>query len=208
MNAGNVLYCLATIVALAGALITVTSRNPIRGAIGLLATIFGIALLFLKLNAQFLAAIQVIVYAGAVVVLFVFVIMLLGPDAAGEVGSFSRGKAKVARAIGGGLLGILSAVALVLLAGKGTDHVRFGHVQPDHGTVEAVGGLLFSDGLVAFELATALLIVAVVGAIAVARGKQTSSHLTPAERGTGKFFQGVVVARDDRGRPPKKVDSK
>ncbi len=206
IGAGNVLFVIAGILALAGALITVSSRNPIRGAMGLLATIFGIALLFLKLNAQFLAAIQVIVYAGAVVVLFVFVIMLLGPDALGEVGSFPKGKSKVSRGIGGGLLAILAGVALVLLAGRGGAHVRFGDVQPDHGSVEAVGGLLFSRGLVAFELATALLIVAVIGAIAVARGKQTKSHLTPAQRGDGEFFHGTVVARDDRGRPPSKGD--
>jgi NADH:ubiquinone oxidoreductase subunit 6 (subunit J) len=68
--------------ALAGALVTVSAKNPIRGAVGLLFTIVGIAALFVRLNAEFMAAIQLIVYAGAVVVLFVVVIMLLGPDAA------------------------------------------------------------------------------------------------------------------------------
>ena len=64
-----------------GAAATVFAKNPIRGAMGLLLCIAGIAGLFLSLHAQFLAAIQLIVYAGAVVILFVFVIMLLGPDA-------------------------------------------------------------------------------------------------------------------------------
>ena len=81
MTAGNVFFALCSIAALVGAMCTVLAKNPIRGAMGLLLTIVGIAGLFLKLNAQFLAAIQLIVYAGAVVVLFVFVIMLLGPDA-------------------------------------------------------------------------------------------------------------------------------
>src|SRR6187431_2271440 len=81
MTVGNVFFVLASIVALFGAFMTIASRSPIRSAVGLLITIVGIAALFLQLNAQFLAAIQLIVYAGAVVVLFVFVIMLLGPDA-------------------------------------------------------------------------------------------------------------------------------
>src|SRR5690606_6771292 len=81
MTAGSIFFALCSVVALVGAIGTISARNPIRSAVGLLATIVGIAGLFLKLNAQFLAAIQLIVYAGAVVVLFVFVIMLLGPNA-------------------------------------------------------------------------------------------------------------------------------
>lgn len=68
--------------ALGGALAVVVSRNPIRSAMGLLLLILSVAGLFLALHAEFLAAIQLIVYAGAIVVLFLFVIMLLGPSAA------------------------------------------------------------------------------------------------------------------------------
>ena len=81
MNAGSLLFFVCAVACLVGALSTIVAKNPIRGAVGLLTTIVGIAGLFLVLDAQFLAAIQLIVYAGAVVVLFVFVIMLLGPDA-------------------------------------------------------------------------------------------------------------------------------
>src|SRR5207253_1086054 len=81
MSAGDLLFGLCTIACLAGAITTVAAQNPIRGAMGLLTTIIGIAGLFLLLRAEFLTAIQLIVYAGAVVVLFVFVLMLLGADA-------------------------------------------------------------------------------------------------------------------------------
>src|SRR6187402_3448413 len=100
MTVGNVFFLVASVVALFGAFMTIASRSPIRSAVGLLITIVGIAALFLMLNAQFLAAIQLIVYAGAVVVLFVFVIMLLGPDA-GHAKETVEPKAKLARAFAG-----------------------------------------------------------------------------------------------------------
>jgi cytochrome d ubiquinol oxidase subunit II len=78
MIAGTILFAVCSLFCIVGALIVILSRNPIRGAMGLLATIVGIAGLFLRLNAEFLAAMQLLVYAGAVVILFVFVVMLLG----------------------------------------------------------------------------------------------------------------------------------
>jgi len=79
ITVGNFFFAVMALISLLGAVLTVAARNPIRSAVGLLGTIIGIAGLFLKLNAEFMAAIQLIVYAGAVVVLFVFVVMLLGP---------------------------------------------------------------------------------------------------------------------------------
>lgn len=73
-------FALASLLVLLGGLATVAARNPIRGAMGLLTSIVGIAGLYLMLSAEFLAAIQILVYAGAVVILFLFVIMLLGTD--------------------------------------------------------------------------------------------------------------------------------
>ncbi|HMJ12478.1 MAG TPA: NADH-quinone oxidoreductase subunit J, partial [Polyangiaceae bacterium] len=146
MSITTVFFALCALLCLAGALITVISKNPIRGAVGLLTTILGIAGLFLKLDAQFLAAIQLIVYAGAVVVLFVFVIMLLGPDAASNEVGF--GKARVSRALGGGLLLVLAAFAMVLLAMSNPEPTLLGTVGPMHGTTEAVGGMLFTEGIV------------------------------------------------------------
>jgi NADH-quinone oxidoreductase subunit J len=186
MSAGNLLFAVCSIACLAGALITVSAQNPIRGAMGLLTTIFGIAGLFLKLRAEFLTAIQLIVYAGAVVVLFVFVLMLLGPDARAPA---RTGRSGASRALGGVLFLITSLLGIVSLSGQGGEH-GLGAPAPDHGSVEAVGRALFGPAMFVFELVTALLIVAVVGAIAVARGRQGSVKKKPAIRSPRDLFAG------------------
>jgi NADH-quinone oxidoreductase subunit J len=193
MSAGTIFFIVCALVCLVGALATVLAKNPIRGAVGLLATILGIAGLFLKLHAQFLAAIQLIVYAGAVVVLFVFVIMLLGPDA-GAAGK-SPSHTRVARLIGGLGLFALSAITLVMLAGVASEPRPFGPLSPDHGSAEAVGGLLFTQAVIPFELASALLIVAVVGAIAVARSRHVPKPAAEAVK-PSELFHGPLHPRD------------
>jgi NADH-quinone oxidoreductase subunit J len=109
-------FWLCAAMAVIGAIATVANRNPIRGAMGLLLTILSIAGLFFALHAQFIAVIQLIVYAGAIVVLFLFVIMLLGPSAVGP--RDSRGI--VARSIGGAVFGVsaLGALYLVVRGGR------------------------------------------------------------------------------------------
>jgi NADH-quinone oxidoreductase subunit J len=192
------MFALCTIVCLVGALSTVLSRNPIRAAVGLLATILGIAGLFLELRAEFLAAIQLIVYAGAVVVLFVFVVMLLGSDAGAQVERDERaaGSGKIARGFSVVVVGAMAVGCALVLIGAAGEPVPFKGVADDHGSIEAVGGLLFSRGLVPFELATVLLIVAVVGAIAVARSKPRKRVVSKEDSPTKRFFHGPVTARD------------
>ncbi|HTV19155.1 MAG TPA: NADH-quinone oxidoreductase subunit J [Polyangiaceae bacterium] len=197
MSAGDLLFALCAVACLAGAITTVSAQNPIRGAMGLLTTIIGIAGLFLKLRAEFLTAIQLIVYAGAVVVLFVFVLMLLGADARAPARS---GRSGPSRALGGGLFAVMSLLALIS-AGSGTKELTpFRGVSPGHGSVEAVGTELFSKGIFAFELATALLIVAVIGAIAVARSRQGAVRGKKVIRSPRDLFAGPVHPRD-AGRP-------
>jgi NADH-quinone oxidoreductase subunit J len=199
-NIGGLYFSLCAVVCLVGALITVMARNPIRGALGLLSTIVGIAGLFLLLRAQFLAAVQMIVYAGAVVVLFVFVILLLGADANDPSGP---GKAKVARVLGSVLLIALGGAASFLLAPELRDHpMPFVPAPSAHGSVAAVGTMIFVQGLVPFELATALLIVAVVGAIALGRSSAATRRpgvpLARREEAnpTLRLFHGPVHPRD------------
>jgi NADH-quinone oxidoreductase subunit J len=188
MTAGNLLFFVCAVACIVGALTTVAAQNPIRGAMGLLTTIFGIAGLFLKLRAEFLTAIQLIVYAGAVVVLFVFVLMLLGPDARAPA---RPGRSGASRALGGALFVLTSVAAVVSVAGEQGKPTQLGRVlNADHGSVEAVGRLMFGSGLFAFELVTALLIVAVVGAIAVGRGRQGASKTKKALRSPRDYFAG------------------
>ena len=171
-------FGMCSLIALLGAIATVAAKNPIRGAMGLLATIVGIAGLYLTLAAEFLATIQLLVYAGAVVILFLFVIMLLGPSA------ISRREARGpwARFIGAGamLLASMSLAMLIIRAQPGAA-TMFGKVPAKFGTIESLGHELFTTGLIPFELSGALLLVAVVGAVAVARGKQIDPTLLAAD---------------------------
>jgi NADH-quinone oxidoreductase subunit J len=176
LHLGQAYFWLCAAMAVIGALATVVAKNPIRGAMGLLFMILNIAGLFLALHAQFLAAIQLIVYAGAIVVLFLFVIMLLGPSATPP--HDQRGR--VPRAFGGVLFGAASLAAIGMLwrasqpATAAAAHKAQGLLEgtpPDFGSIDKFGQILFSADLFPFELSSALLMVAIVGAVAVARGR-------------------------------------
>lgn len=156
--------------ALAGAVGTVASKNAIRAAVALLITIFGIAGLYMTLMAQLLAAIQVLVYAGAVVVLFVFVIMLLGGQ--GDVRRDQRSVVSRTVAVAG--IGIGAVLTLAVLAHVGLGGLRRAAMAPvEFGSVSALGKLVLTDGLIPVELVGVLLTVAIVGVMAVARVRRT-----------------------------------
>lgn len=192
---GNIFFALMAGVSLLGAIITVASRNPIRSAVGLLITIVGIAGLFLKLNAEFMAAIQLIVYAGAVVVLFVFVVMLLGPDASRVPAGPPKGWA--ARAFAGALMLVFAGLTGFLVLGPHAQPTYLQPVASDHGSLELVGREIFTKDVAPFELATALLIVAVVGAIAVARSPAEKKTERGADKpGPQRMFHGPLHPRD------------
>jgi NADH-quinone oxidoreductase subunit J len=161
---------------LVGGLVTVGASNPIRSALGLLGTILGITGMYLLLTAEFLAAIQVLVYAGAVVVLFIFVIMLLGPSAT----SPADARSAIARYVGAGVFAGASIAALSVLLRPSAGTTALPGAPRGFGTIESLGRELFTDGVVPFELSGALLVVAVVGAVAIARGKQPDPTLLPA----------------------------
>jgi NADH-quinone oxidoreductase subunit J len=166
-------------VVLGGGLGVVVSRNPVHSALSLVATLFGVAVLFVELEAHLLAAVQVIVYAGAIVILFLFVIMLLGVDKAEDLETEPIGGQRVlAVATGVGLLGaVLLAFAL---AGKLRVTGRSGAVEAisdDVPNVQAVGELLFTDYIAAFEITGILLTIAVVAAVLMVRKVPSSIEL-------------------------------
>ena len=151
-------------IAVLGALATVIMRNPIRSAVGLFFHIIALAGLYLDLGAQFLSIVQLIVYAGAVVVLFVFVIMLLGPAA--DTPKDARGT--VPR-----MVGVLCAAAAgVIMISTTLAYVkRELPIRPDgYGTLKVIGENLFTSAVIPFELIGITLVTAVVGAFAIARG--------------------------------------
>ena len=172
MTAASLIYfytCAA--LAVGGALWTVIAKNPIRGAMGLMTTILAVAGIFVALHAHFLAAIQLIVYAGAIVVLFIFVIMLLGPSAT----SSRDTRGQLTRVMGGTLFLLVSAAGIYLVARPAWGHAyRLVDYPADFGTIDAIGKTLFTDYLVPFELSSALLMIAIIAAVAVARGRHKS----------------------------------
>jgi NADH-quinone oxidoreductase subunit J len=185
-SVGTIYFWVCALLALGGALSVVIAKNPIRGAMGLLVLILSVAGLFLALHAQFLAAIQLIVYAGAIIILFLFVIMLLGPEAATP--SDRRGLAT--RIFGGGLFGLaaLGALTLVAMAMKADNHpLPLPAPDAGFGGIDAFGSILFADALVPFEVSSALLMVAVVGAVAVAKGRQGVASLSKSEKDAARI---------------------
>lgn len=157
-------------ICLGGALGVVLLRSPVHAVLSLIATMFGIAVLFLAQEAYFLAAIQIIVYAGAIVVLFLFVIMLLGRTDSEE---FQReplvGHRPAALVVGVTILG-LSLTALLSSAAKVTgEHSVLAQLDQDVPDINVLGRVLFTDYIFAVEITAVLLTIAVVGAVVLAR---------------------------------------
>jgi len=171
-------FTCAALMSLVGALGVVLRRNPVHAALSLVLTLFGVAVLFVLLQAEFLAAVQVIVYAGAIVVLFLFVIMLLGVDRIENLRTEPIALQRwVAGLVGLALAGLLGATALVagdetVVRGSGIASAVAGD-DPD-ANVRQIAGRIFGDYVVAFELTSVLLVVAVVGTVVLARRKRAA----------------------------------
>lgn len=174
-------FAASAAVILVGSIGVVVSRNPVHAALSLVMTLFGVAVLFIEQEADFLAAVQIIVYAGAIVVLFLFVIMFLGVDRAEDV--------NVEPLAGQRPLAVAAAVVTLggVLAMAATSHwVTGAHqvVGPINGHVAGpgspagepaqLGKQLFTTYLFAFEATAALLVIAVVGAVVLARRPPTA----------------------------------
>ncbi|GAC1314365.1 MAG: hypothetical protein NVSMB16_11080 [Acidimicrobiales bacterium] len=162
-------FVIASIVVLSGAIGVVTARHPVHSALFLIQTLFGVAVLFVAQEAHFLAAVQVIVYAGAIVVLFLFVIMLLGVDRREEIEAEKlRGQRPAAIALA--LVGLAELALLARSNSWATGSLAVGGAANGPGSnVEKLGRSLFSTYLLAFEVTSALLVIAVVGAVVLAR---------------------------------------
>ncbi len=170
----------AAIMMIGGAIAVIAMRNPVHSALGLVLTLFGVAVQFVAQEAHFLAAVQVIVYAGAIVVLFLFVIMLLGVDKATDLSIEPiRIQRPLAAVMSLGLIALVGAAVIrardAVVIGPGTGIAVAGEVsavptQPPHdANVNQLAENLFSDHVFAFELTSVLLIVAVVGTVVMTR---------------------------------------
>ena len=169
-------------VALAGALGMVSARNAVHSALCLAGTMLSLGLLYMAQGAMFLGFVQIIVYTGAVMMLFLFVLMLVGRDSSDSVVEVLRGQRAAALLFGLGL-----AVLLVGAVGRAfTDVTPVGLAaggQNWNGNVPGIGQLIFTKYLFAFELTSALLITAALGAMVLAYA-QTRAHAKRGQRAT------------------------
>jgi NADH-quinone oxidoreductase subunit J len=177
------LFIVFALIAIVAALGVILSHKPVYSALFLLVNFATLAALYIMLQAQFLAAVQVIVYAGAIVVLILFVIMLIG---GGELGWGDRGtrrpgdkenSASPRFALGWPRITAI-VLAVLLLAGVGYGVIT-GQLYPIQGSeatfgagsVQAIGSVLYTDYVLPFELASVLLLVAMIGAVVLARNE-------------------------------------
>jgi NADH-quinone oxidoreductase subunit J len=156
-------FMVVATVAVVSAMVVLLHKNPVIGALFLVTNLVCIAVLYLLLDAQFLAAIQVIVYAGAIMVLILFVIMLLSlkREEGIHAGSAQR------------FFGALAATGFVALIVRGILPIswRVASVRSDFGTAEFIGRRLFSQYFYPFEMISLVLLVAMAGAVVLAKKK-------------------------------------
>ena len=165
ISAEVVLFWVFAIPLLASAAGVIVARNPVYAAMSLVSAFFWLAGIYVLLTAHLLAFIQVIVYAGAIMVLFLFVVMLLSLTDA-ELGLEKLTALKVVGIVGAA--GVLSLVVTALVQAGPRNMALVGE---DFGTVRAVGRILFTQYLLPFEAVSVLLLVAIVGAVVVAKEK-------------------------------------
>jgi NADH-quinone oxidoreductase subunit J len=186
-----VLFVVFGALALAGAFGVVLARNPVHNALFLLMTLVTMAVFFLMQHAQLVAIIQIVVYASAIVVLFVFVITLLGVDERESLDDPRRLQRPAAV-----VLGVVLLVQVIVLAGRdwvtGAESARGPLEEPRSGNVESLARSLFTDFLWAFELTAVLLVIAVVGGVVLARRARQRPDRSLTEPG------GTDTAKVDR----------
>src|SRR5688572_7844244 len=172
MSVEQVLFYVFGAIAVLSALFVITLKNVVHSAVALAATLLSVAGIFLTLNAEFLAGVQVIVYVGGILVLFIFVIMLISVEMSVVERQFNR-------------QWVIALITCVLLIGelafvvwRGTDSLAIAEAgQPAEsalgvtGNTELVGETLYGQYLLPFEIASILLLVAIVGSVALAKRK-------------------------------------
>jgi NADH-quinone oxidoreductase subunit J len=219
----TVLFFIAGIGAIAGAVGVVTLRDPFFAVLALVAHLLSLSLLFLLLRSEFVAAVQVVVYAGAVMVLYVFVVAYVGGREE-PVGDLLRGRTpagatlRLGSAVLGGALLIELLIALLGTGLKAVSGYGASYTPGPHtfGTPAYIGWLLLTKFLLVFESASFLLLVAAVGGVVLARrrvgledGEEAQAHLTPLDllrpRASGTMVEGVggisyarVLAREEQ----------
>ncbi|HEX9137416.1 MAG TPA: NADH-quinone oxidoreductase subunit J [Nitrospirota bacterium] len=164
-------YCLSAIIILS-ALMVITRRNPVHSAMFLITTLFAVAGIYLQLHAEFLAAVQVIVYVGGIMVLFLFVIMLVNLEVVSTERRFNKQW----------IIALIAGAALLVEFGYVIVRGKASLLPPAAGPAqnltvknsEQIGLMLYQNYMLPFEIASLLLLVAIIGAVVLAKRRLTS----------------------------------
>ncbi len=180
-----IVFFIAAIGAIAGAVGVVALRNPFYSVLALVGHLLSLAALFLLLRAEFVAAAQVVVYAGAVMVLYLFVVSYIG---GGSLQQLTPGGASLRTIAGGAVLALFAELAIAVL-GSGLEAIDSDGAPyvPGFGTPAQIGEALLTKFLFPFEVASLLLLVAAVGAVVLARRRQGTT-LDDAERDAAHYI--------------------
>lgn len=167
-------FVCAAVMVLGGAVGVIVRPHPVHAALSLILTLFGVAVLYIAQDAHFLAAVQIIVYAGAIVVLFLFVIMLLGVDNAENLSIEPIPVQRpLAAIVSIGIIGVISAAVIqardTIKTGSGAGLDLATQNGAHDSNIRQIARDLFSDHVFAFELTSVLLVVAVVGTVLLVR---------------------------------------
>jgi len=162
MSITQILFWALSVIALGSAIMVISSKNPVFSVIWLIITFFAISGHYVLLNAQFLAIVNIIVYAGAIMVLFLFVLMLMNLDKNAE--PQKKAWLKVIGAVAGGSLLVVLVAALRHTEAQATE-LGGGNI----GLTENLGKALFSDYVVPFEISSILFLSAMVGAVIIGK---------------------------------------
>ncbi|MGE5139865.1 MAG: NADH-quinone oxidoreductase subunit J [Rudaea sp.] len=164
-----VVFYVFAVLAVLGALGVVVLRNPVHCALSLAVVFVSLAAMYVQLSAPFIAAAQIMIYAGAILVLFLFVIMVLSPRI-----EFGEG-ALPGQAVAAGIVGLALVVVLAFVLLNGHLASSTGPFTPEviaaQGHTQIIGGILFTKFLLPFEITSLLLLVAIIGVISLARVK-------------------------------------
>jgi NADH-quinone oxidoreductase subunit J len=194
--AETIVFWIFTFVAVGGALLMVWAANTVYSAMGLMATLFSVAVFYVLNSGHLIAAVQVLVYAGAVMTLFLFVIMLIGVDKAEDTSEnlpFQRQAALVSATV---------FAVVIIVAGSAAWVTGFVAGPAPNGTIEAVSDRLFGDWVLPFEVTALLVIIAAAGTIALAQFRVTPRGIEePADDGLEE-----VETAEEAGQIPDEVE--
>lgn len=201
MSVELAVFAVCAVIVIIGGLGVVMSRNPVHSALSLVATLFAIAVLFLNLDAQLLAAVQVIVYTGAIVVLILFVMMLLGVDKDDDLDTEPLvGQRLFAVIFGVAMVGAILAV--IIIGGEeavtGARSVTAA-ISTDTSNVVQLGRELFTRYVFPLEITAGLLTIAVIGAVVLSRRPKDVQPIPEPESMTEQGDEPLTAIPDEGG---------